>query len=95
MLCVDCLTAILKTVEDIHPFGLLLGIESRTLEAIQSYYNNRKYFIMTHIIYMSLRIHRKDIVMQLSNAVNAVGRYDISEQLVLLTSLGKNCVFCR
>ena len=83
----DCLTALLKDIEDVHAFGQLLGITEETLAAIESYYENNEQRIR-HMVTLWLIEEANDQVTQLKNALNALEKHEISQNLVLLASLG-------
>ena len=84
----ECLTALLKDVGNIHAFGQLLGIAESTLAAIESYYKQKELKI-SHMVSQLLIKYPDDPVTQLRDALNALEKYDISQTLVLLASLGK------
>ena len=84
---VDCLTVLLK---DIKPLGILLGIEEGMMEAIQDYYaNDEQALINRHIINLWLLSCSQDPIRQLRDALYELKKFKISQQLVLLTSLGR------
>ena len=87
ILSVDCLTVLLNDIEDIHAFGQLLGIAEESLAAIESYYEQNKQRIR-HMVTLWLIKEPDDPVTQLRDALNALQKYDISQNLVLLASLG-------
>ena len=88
---VDCLTALLRDIESIVPLGLQLGFENGTLQAIQSYYNqDEKSLMLSHMINMWLLHSPENMIQQLRDALNHLKKNEISQQLTLLSSLGKN-----
>ena len=86
---VDCLTTLLKNIGGHSALGLLLGIEERHLEAIDSYYDDEEHKIM-HMITLWLIKDPDDPVTQLRDALNALDKHDLSQILVLLSSFGKS-----
>ena len=83
---VDCLTVLL---EDIKPLGKLLGIEEGMMEAIQNYYgDDEQALINRHMINLWLLNCSQDPIRQLRDALYELKQVKISQQLVLLTSLG-------
>ena len=88
---VDCLTALMRDIESIVPIGLQLGFENDTLQAIQSYYNqDKKSLMFSHMINMWLLCSPENMIQQLRDALNHLKKNEISQQLILLSSLGKN-----
>ena len=86
---VDCLSVVLKDIEDIKPLGLLLGIQEGTLEAIQTYYGvDERALTSKHILNLWLINDPKDPARQLRDALNELTEFEISQQLLLLTSIG-------
>ena len=92
---VDCLTALVRDIESIVPLGLHLGFEDDTLQAIQSYYNqDEKSLMFSHMINMWLFRSPENMIQQLRDALNHLKKNEISQQLTLLSSLGKNNHVC-
>lgn len=89
IISVDCLTVLLKDIEEVQSLGHLLGVEEVYLEAIQTYYTEKE-CIISHIITTWLRKDPDDPVSQLSDALIDLGRHETAYTLVLLTSLGKS-----
>ena len=83
----DCLSTLLRRIEDIHQLGQLLGISEDTLAAIESYYDDNT-FKTKHIILEVLIKDHDDLVSKLRDALNVLGKEEISQILYLLTSLG-------
>ena len=83
----DCLTALLKDIEDVHTFGQLLEITEESLAAIESYYEDNEQRIR-HVVTLWLLKEPDDQVTQLRDALNALNKHEISQNLVLLASLG-------
>ena len=91
---IDCLTALLKDIEDLHSLGLLLGIEEGTLKAIEAYYEDAE-FITRHVITLWLVKDPDNPVTYLRDALNTLEKYDISQKLWCLVSLGKFSTIIR
>ena len=88
---VDCLTVLMRGIENIVPLGLQLGIENDMLQAIQSYYNqDEKSLMFSHMINMWLLCGPENPIQQLRDALNHLKKSEIVQQLTLLSSLGKN-----
>ena len=85
---VECLTVLLKDVKDILLFGQLLRFPQETLAAIHSYYD-KDCHKMSHMLSLWLMEDREDPVTHLRDALNSLGQEDISQTLVMLTSLGE------
>ena len=83
----ECLTALVKGIEDVHSFGQLLEVTEENLAAIESYYmcNEQK---IRHMVTLWLMKEPDDPVTQLRDALNALEKHEISQNLVLLASLG-------
>ena len=91
ILSVDSLTALMRDIEGIVPLGLQLGLQSDTLQAIQTYYNqDDKSLIISHMINIWLLCSPENVIQQLKDALNNLKNIKISQQLTLLSSLGKN-----
>ena len=76
-------------MEDIHSLGHLLEISEATLAAIDAYYDDAANNI-SHLLTVWLMEDPDDPVKQLRDALNSLGKDDISQTLVLLSSLD-NC----
>ena len=88
---VDCLTALMRDIESIIPLGLQLGFENDTLQAIQCYYHqDEKSLMFSHMINIWLLCSPENVIQQLRDALNLLKKKEISQQLTLLSSLGKN-----
>ena len=85
---VECLTVLLKDVKDILLLGQLLRFPEETLAAIDSYYD-KDFHKMSHMLSLWLMEDREDPVTHLRDALNSLEQEDISQTLVLLTSLGE------
>ena len=85
---VECLTVLLKDVKDILLLGQLLRFPEETLAAIDSYYD-KDCHKMSHMLSLWLMEDREDPVTHLRDALNSLGEEEISQTLVLLTSLGE------
>ena len=85
----DCVTALVKDIEDVHAFGQLLGVTEENLAAIESYYEHNEQ-IIRHMVTLWLIQEPDDPVTQLRDALNALERHQISQNLVLLASLGNH-----
>ena len=86
---VPCLTALLRELEGIHSLGHLLEISEATLAAIDAYYDDTANKI-NHLLTVWLMEDPDDPVKQLRDALNSLGKDDISQTLVLLSSLGNS-----
>ena len=90
VMSVECLTALMKDVDNIMPLGVQLGIKEVTLCAIQRYYGpDEKTLMISHVINMWLLNSPENSIRQLTDTLNELKKYEIAQQLVLLTSLGK------
>ena len=78
----------MKDVNDIHPFGLLLGIEAETMKGIQSYYKD-SHSMISLMTSMWLMSGPQDPVTQLKDTLSNMGKHEIAQQLVQLSSLSK------
>ena len=76
-------------MEDIHSLGHLLEISEATLVAIDAYYDDTANKI-SHLLTVWLMEDPDDPVKQLRDALNSLGKDDISQTLVLLSSLGNS-----
>ena len=85
---VECLTVLLKDVKDILLLGQLLLFPEETLAAIHSHYD-KDCHKMSHMLYLWLMEDHEDPVTHLRDALNSLGEDEISQTLVLLTSLGE------
>ena len=86
---VDCLTALLKDIDDIKPLGLLLEFKENMVQAIQNYYGiGKKTLICRHLMNMWLLSCTQDPVQQLKVALNELKQSTISQLLLRLTSIG-------
>ena len=85
---VECLTALLKDLKDILLLGQLLLFSEETAAAIDSYYD-KDYHKMSHMLSLWLMEDHEDPVTHLRDALNSLGEEEISQTLVLLTSLGE------
>ena len=85
---VDCLTVLLKDVNDIFVLGHFLKVPEDTLAAIDSYYDEDDHK-MNHMLSLWLIEDHEDPVTNLRDALNSLGKEEISQTLVLLTSLGE------
>ena len=82
----------MKDVKDIVPVGQLLGISEETLVAIDGYYEDICHKL-SHMLSLWLAENGEDPVTHLRDALNSVGQEEVSQTLVLLTSLGE-CAGC-
>ena len=90
VMSVDCLTALMKDIDNIVSLGVQLGIKEDTLHAIQSYYSpDDKTLMISHVIQMWLLSSPENPIRKLTDTLNELKKYEIAQQLVLLTSLGK------
>ena len=90
VMSVECLTALMKDIDNIMPLGVQLGIKEDTLHAIQRYYGpDEKTLMISHVINMWLLGTPENSIRQLTDTLNELKKYEIAQQLVLLTSLGK------
>ena len=91
---VECLTVLFKDVKDILLLGQLLRMPEETLAAIDSYYEDDCHK-MSHMLSLWLMEDHEDPVTPLRDALNSLGKEEVSQTLVLLTSLGEwtRCVF--
>ena len=87
VMSVNCLTVLLKRVQGIHAIGQLLRISDETLTAIDTYYKEIHHKL-SHLLSLWLLKDHEDPVTELRDALNSLGEEDISQTLVLLTSLG-------
>ena len=87
VMSVNCLTVLLKRVQGIHAIGQLLRISDETLTAIDTYYKEIHHKL-SHILSLWLLKDHEDPVADLRDALTSLGEEDISQTLVLLTSLG-------
>lgn len=86
---VDCLTILLRDIEEVHQLGLQLRVKTSDLEAIQSStVFDKKEYVMSHIISLWLRSNPDDPASCLRDALNAIGRCDIAKKVVQLTCIG-------
>ena len=92
VMTVDCLTVLLKDVNDIFVLGHYLKVPEETLAAIDSYYDE-DHHKMNHMLSLWLIEDHEDPVTNLRDALNSLGKEEISQTLVLLTSLGE-CTRC-
>ena len=76
-------------MEGIHSLGHLLEISEATLAAIDAYYDDTANKI-NHLLTVWLMEDPDDPVKQLRDALNSLGKDDISQTLVLLSSLGNS-----
>ena len=84
---VNCLTVLLKRVQGVYDIGKLLRISDETLTAIDTYYKEIHHKF-SHLLSLWLLKDHEDPVADLRDALNSLGEEDISQTLVLLTSLG-------
>ena len=90
VMSVECLTALMKDMNNIMPLGVQLGIKEDTLHAIQNYYNpDDKTLMISHVINMWLLSSPENPIQKLTDTLNELKIYEIAQQVVLLTSLGK------
>ena len=85
---VECLTVLFKDVKDILLLGQLLRMPEETLAAIDSYYEDDCHK-MSHMLSLWLMEDHEDPVTPLRDALNSLGKEEVSQTLVLLTSLGE------
>ena len=85
---VECLTVLLKDETDILPIGRALRIQESTLAAIDSYYDDIT-DKTSHTVSLWLMEEHEDPVTELRDALNSLGKEQVSQTLVLLTSLGE------
>ena len=78
---------LLKRVQGIHAIGQQLKISDETLTAIDTYYDEIHHKF-SHLLSLWLLKDHEDPVVDLRDALNSLGEEDISQTLVLLTSLG-------
>ena len=88
VMTVNCLTVLLKDVNDIFVLGHFLKVPEDTLAAIDSYYNEDHYK-MNHMLSLWLIEDHEDPVTIFRDALNSLGTEEISKTLVRLTSLGE------
>ena len=68
---------------------MLLGLEKGMMEAIQSYYGNEENALINrHVVNLWLISCPLDPIRQLRDALNELKKFKISQQLLLLSSLG-------
>ncbi|CAI8033920.1 hypothetical protein GBAR_LOCUS19121 [Geodia barretti] len=89
VLMVECLTVLFKDVKDILLLGQLLRMPEETLAAIDSYYEEDCHK-MSHMLSLWLMEDHEDPVTPLRDALNSLGKEEVSQTLVLLTSLVTN-----
>ena len=87
VMTVDCLTVLLKDVNDIFVLGHFLKVPEDTLAAIDSYYDE-DHHKMNQMLSLWLIEDHEDPVTNLRDALNSLGKEEVSRTLVLLTSLG-------
>ena len=88
VMTVDCLTVLLKNVNDIFVLGHFLKVPEDTLAAIDSYYDEDDHKV-NHMLSLWLMEDHEDPVTNLRDALNSLGKEETSQTLVLLTSLGE------
>ena len=91
LLSEECLTILLKGVQDHSLLGQWLGIEESTLEAIGTYFNNDSELIVSHMIVTWLMHDPESPMEQLSEALTAIREHEIATKFTRLSSLGKKC----
>ena len=84
----DCLSALLLKIVDIHLLGHLLGLSKDIVVAIDSHYSDHSCKIK-HTVAIWLMNDPNDPVIQMRKALNALGEDKLAQELYLLTSLGK------
>ena len=85
---VDCLAAVTRELEDIHPLGEMLGISEDELSAIDAYYEDVEYKLQHTLMLWKMQNPEEPTKLFIS-VLNELRRPEMCQTLTSLSSFGK------